>query len=176
MTLNVNARYGDLLSIKRSRESAAEVKLMQAHRKLQNAVSEEASANNQLQEWTNKCQVREQELYAKLLSGGAVKLADLDKVKFEIEGMRNDLKRKQEEVKSAESRREQAEQLRDEAKTSYQSAARSREKTDLVINAQKQEQARQQTRRADDEIDEFAEQASVKHGASSGNAEQGDGV
>ncbi|MBK4733250.1 type III secretion system stalk subunit SctO [Noviherbaspirillum pedocola] len=176
MTLNVNARYSDLLSIKKSRESAAEVKLMQAHRKLKDAVSEESSANSQLQDWSNKCDVREQELYAKLLSGGAVKLGDIDKVKFEIEGMRNDLKRKQEELKSAESRREQAEQARDEAKKSYQHAARSREKTDLVLNTQKQEQDRQQSKLADDEIDEFAEQASVKHGGAFIDASHGDGV
>jgi hypothetical protein len=156
--MTLSTRYSDVLRIKERRESAAETRLLQARRKLQEAFAEESSANDQLQDWTNKCQVRERELYDKLLSGGAVKLSEIDKVKFEVEGMRSDLKRREDEVRAAERRREEAEQVRDEARKAYQTAARSREKTSLVVSAQQEEKAQSQNRQAEEDIEEFSEQ------------------
>jgi hypothetical protein len=156
--MTLSTRYSDVLRIKERRESAAETRLLQARRKLQEAFAEESSANDQLQDWTNKCQVRERELYDKLLSGGAVKLSEIDKVKFEVEGMRSDLKRREDEVRAAERRSEEAEQVRDEARKAYQTAARSREKTSLVVSAQQEEKAQSQNRQADEDIEEFSEQ------------------
>jgi hypothetical protein len=160
--MTLSTRYSDVLRIKERRESAAETRLLQARRQLQEAVAEETSANNQLLEWTNKCEVRERELYNKLLSGGSVKLSDIDRVKFEVDGMRSDLRRREDDLKAAERRREEAEQTRDQARKAYQDAARSREKTSLVISAQQEEKVQWQNRRADEEIEEFSEQGAGK--------------
>jgi flagellar biosynthesis chaperone FliJ len=165
--MTIHTRYNDVLRIKEHRESNAESKLMQARRLLTEAVAEEKSAHGQLQDVTTKCQLREQELYQKLLSGNAVKVADIDQVKFEIEGLHSGVKRVQEDVKSAQRKREQAEQARDQARMVYQKAMQSREKSSIVFRAQRAEQERLESKRAEDEVDEFSDQRYAKRGLES---------
>jgi type III secretion protein O len=118
---------GDLLRIKKFRQDKAEMEVSHARDAVDKATCALDEACSSLEALRLSSDERERALYADLCSR-AVRLADLDEVKFQVDRMREAIEAQQESVQQALEAREAAVERLAQARTDYREATRKREK------------------------------------------------
>jgi type III secretion protein O len=146
---------GDLLRIKEFRQDKAELEVARLRDQLALAATALTEARDTLAAYRVECDQRERALYADLCSR-AVLLFELDDVKLECDGMRDNIHAHEAKVAEAEAARETiAEQLKN-ARLEYQAATRNREKFFELDSLSGLERLREASRIEDLEMEEVA--------------------
>ena len=117
----------DLLHIKEFREDKAERELAQARHVLRQASEAFERARTTRDDYRVAADRKERALYADLCTR-VVQLSDLDDVALEVDRMRKEKDRHEEQVAAAASAREEASQQADAARVRHREAVRMREK------------------------------------------------
>lgn len=125
----------DLLRIKQFREEQAELLLLRASQKLQEADVAVDAARGALRDFERACIEKERKLYDDLFSR-LVFLKELDAVAVDILLMKEEAARHEEKLDAAKTEREAAAELLMQAKYTHREAVRMREKfTELLDSA-----------------------------------------
>ena len=147
----------DLLRIKIFREEEAELDLLKKKHDLSLKEKQLLKARSELEEYKKYSQNKEIELYEDLCSRLVVQ-KDIDNVSIEIQLMKDELSKHEEQVDSAKEHRNEAALAVNQAKIVHQEAVRMREKFMEIRKIQESERKIELDRIEDIEMEEVAEQ------------------
>lgn len=126
--------FGELLRIKRHRESRAEQEVARAGGELASRAAAREAAETALADYRDWAQRRERELYRDLCSR-QVRLRDIEDAQFSVVELRGGERAKEAELDAAEKARQEAAAQLDRARVGHRDAVRMKEKfVELVQN------------------------------------------
>ncbi|MFC4160046.1 type III secretion system stalk subunit SctO [Chitinimonas lacunae] len=126
--------FGEMLRIKRHRESRAEQEVLRAGGELASAVAAREQAETTLRDYRDWALRRERELYQALCEK-PVRLRDIEDVQFSVVELRGGERSRQEALDHAEKARVNAAEQLDRARNGHRDAVRMKEKfVELVQN------------------------------------------
>ena len=158
----------DLLRIKVFREEKAELALARARQFLVQADMKLEAARRTLQDFLEECDRKEREMYADLCTRLVLR-REIDDVTLDIQLMKEQTTRHQEDVEEAKEARDAAAELLEQAKQDHRDAVRMREKFTEMLRIVQEERSIEALRLEDLELEEAA---STRHAKQKADADQ----